>query len=56
MCNEVPCACDGLRDGCLAVGKVDPLQILDDLIVTGNIKVEARHDQKQPDPEKVAST
>jgi hypothetical protein len=33
MRNEVSCALNGFRDGCLAVGKVDSLQVLDDLIV-----------------------
>jgi hypothetical protein len=32
MRNEVTGTCDRLRNGCLAVGKVDPLRVLDDLI------------------------
>jgi len=41
--NEVSCACDCLGDGRLAVGKVDPLQVLDDLIAVENVKIKARH-------------
>src|SRR5215210_6392844 len=41
--NEVPCTCDRLRDGRLAVSKVDPLQVLDDLIAVENVKIKARH-------------
>ena len=32
MRNEVSCACNRLREGRVAVRKVDPLQVLDDLI------------------------
>ena len=41
--NEVTGTCDRLSDGCLAVGKVDPLQDLDDLIAVENVEIKARH-------------
>jgi hypothetical protein len=40
--NEVACACNRLGDGRLAVSKVDPLQVLDDLTAIENVKIEAR--------------
>ena len=50
--NEVSCACDRLRDSCLAVGKVDPLQVLEDLIAVENVKIEAGHGLKPYSPRK----
>ena len=52
MRNEVSCAYDRFRDGCLAVGKVDPLQVLDDLIAIENVEIKARHGLKLYNPGK----
>ena len=38
MRNEVSCACNRLREDRVAVRKVDPHQVLDDLITVENVK------------------
>ena len=50
--NEVPCSCDRLRDGSLAVGKVDPLQVLHNLIAVENVEIKAGHGLKPYSPGK----
>src|SRR4051794_4231686 len=37
--HEIACASDGLRESRVAVGKVDPLQVLEDLIAVENVKI-----------------
>jgi hypothetical protein len=39
----VSCACDHFSKDRLAISKVDPLQVLDDLIPVENVEIEARH-------------
>src|SRR4051812_4833336 len=44
--HEIACASDGLRESRVAVGKVDPLQVLEDLIAVENVKIKAGHGLK----------
>src|SRR5215217_651633 len=53
MRNEVTGTCDRLGDGCLAVGKVDPLRVLDDLIAVENVEIKVGHGLKPYNPGKV---
>src|SRR3954468_16375715 len=39
--HEIACASDGLRESRVAVGKVDPLQVLEDLIAVENVKIKS---------------
>jgi hypothetical protein len=52
MRNEVTGTCDRLSDGRFAVGKVDSLQVLDDLTAVENVEIKARHGLKSYNPGK----
>src|SRR3954467_5125868 len=53
--HEIACASDGLRESRVAVGKVDPLQVLEDLIAVENVKIKAGHGLKPHCPRKCSS-
>src|SRR3954451_13029723 len=50
--NEVPCTCDRLREGHFTVGKVDPVQVLHNLIAVENVEIKAWHGLKPYSPGK----
>src|SRR3954470_8386078 len=50
--HEVSCALDGCGHSRVAVGKVDPLQVRDDLLAVESVKIEARHGRERCSPRK----